>query len=666
MLTGRVAFAGETVSDVIARVLERAPEWSALPATTPGSIRRLLLRCLAKEPKERLRDIGDVRIELDATEEVLPGASDTAASAPAAIRSAATKWLPWIALAALAGGIGLWEIWRPTVPVAVEENPLAHAQFTRLTAWDGTEGAAEISPDGRFVVFISDHERPFDLWRSQLGTGEFVNLTEDMPPRPGPGSILRSFGFSGDGAEIWLPLSGGAVRMVVPMLMPLTGGTPRPFLGAGAAALSWSPDGERLVYMTISLDEGDSLSVADRTGTDARQIVAHQAKMHNHNPVWSPDGQWIYFARGMDPTDAMDVWRIRASGGAPERMTQQNAALNSLTPLDSRTLLYVARGKDWSGPWLWALDVETKVSRRVTIGVEQYSSVAASRDGRRVVATVANPTASLWRVPLRDPIADEDDVEPYPLPQPRSLAPRFGGTALFYLSTSGVGDGLWRAQNGQSFPVRKGADGALFEPPAVTRDGTQVAVVLRKEGRRRLVIMSADGTESRTLAASINIRGAADWSPDGRWMVTGGRDDQGEGLFKVPVEGGPVVRLAPGQAFNPVWSPGGSLIVYAALEAGQVPLLGVRPDGTPVEMPPVRVRPGGYRFLPDGTGVVYVPHMQSLDFWLLDLRTRTPRPLTSLEYQGTLQTFDITPDGRYIVFDRSRDNSNIVLIDLTK
>ena len=237
---------------------------------------------------------------------------------------------------------------------------------------------------------------------------------------------------------------------------------------------------------------------------------------------------------------------------------------------------------------------------------------------------------------------------------------------MFYLSTSGVGDGLWRAQDGQSFPVRKGADVALFEPPAVTRDGTQVAVVLRNEGRRRLVTMSADGTESRTLAASINVRGAADWSPDGRWMVTGGRDDQGEGLFKVPVEGGPAVRLVPGQAFNPVWTPDGSLIVYAALEAGQVPLLGVRPDGTPVEMPPVRVRPGGYRFLPGRTGVVYVPHMRSLDFWLLDLRTRTPRPLTSLEYQGSLQTFDITPDGKYIVFDRSRENSNIVLIDLTK
>ena len=75
MLTGRVTFAGETVSDSIAKILEREPEWSALPATTPASIRRLLLRCLAKDPKKRLRDIADVRIEIDAVEEVLPGSA---------------------------------------------------------------------------------------------------------------------------------------------------------------------------------------------------------------------------------------------------------------------------------------------------------------------------------------------------------------------------------------------------------------------------------------------------------------------------------------------------------------------------------------------------------------------------------------------------------------
>ena len=81
MLTGRVTFAGDTVSDSIAKILEREPDWSALPAATPAPIRRLLLRCLAKDPKQRLRDIGDARIEIDAIRRSAPGRSRRAGSA---------------------------------------------------------------------------------------------------------------------------------------------------------------------------------------------------------------------------------------------------------------------------------------------------------------------------------------------------------------------------------------------------------------------------------------------------------------------------------------------------------------------------------------------------------------------------------------------------------
>ena len=185
-------------------------------------------------------------------------------------------------------------------------------------------------------------------------------------------------------------------------------------------------------------------------------------------------------------------------------------------------------------------------------------------------------------------------------------------------------------------------------------------------------IMPADGTSIRTLAASIDIEGvpgqsAADWSPDGAWIVTGGRDAQGPALFKIPVDGDAPVRLVAGQAVNPVWSPDGNLIVYSGgFMTGQVTLLGVRPDGASVELPLVRIRQGGYRFLPSGTGLVYLPLRRSLDFWLLDLATKKTRQLTRLSDQGALRTFDITPDGKHIVFDRSRENSDIVLIDLPK
>jgi Tol biopolymer transport system component len=668
LLTARLAFPGATVQDTIAKILEREPDWSALPAETPEPVRRLLHRCLVKDPRERLRDIGDARIELRDLEHDRPTLSEPVATAT--IRtSRLTTWLRWAALvAALAAGLGAWGLRRP---VAEFDHPLANARFVPVTNWEGAEEGAEISPDGKFVAFLADHDGEFDIWLTQVGTGHFTNLTRDVPPLAPLGAIVRKLGFSGDGAEIWF---NPAARRPL-MMMPLTGGTPRAFLGAGVNTPAWSPDGTRLVYFGKPPDGDDPMYVADRTGANPRELLAPLKGFRRNNPAWSPDGQWIYFASGSEPQDETDinVWRVPASGGTPEPLTNQHAGVSFVAPIDARTLLYVARADDGSGPWLWALDAERKSAWRVPTGIDQYTSVAASRDGLRIVATVANPSGSLWRVPLLDRLADDRDAELYPLPVPtgRVLAPRFSRSSLFYLSARGTGDGLWKVQDGQAVHIWRNLDGLVSEPPAVSPDGRRVAVVVRQDGKRRLSIMSEDGTNARTVAESIEIQGAAgqgmvDWSPDGRWIVAGGRDAGGPALFKIPVDGGSPERLLNGTWVGPVWSPDGSLIVFAGRSlVGQVALRGVRPDGIPAELPDVRVRPGGYRFLPGGGGLVYLPDIHARDFWLLDLAAGRSRRLTQLGNLGTIQTFDITPDGKHIVFDRSRQNSNIVLIDRT-
>ena len=153
----------------------------------------------------------------------------------------------------------------------------------------------------------------------------------------------------------------------------------------------------------------------------------------------------------MSRAEEMDAWRIGSSGGEPEPLTQTGATVSSLAPLDARTMLYTARDDDGSGPWLWALDVDTKTTHRVSSGLEQYTWIAATADGRRLVASVASPRATLWSVPTLDRLVRARDAQPYPVPSVRALAPRVRGTSVFYLSA--LGDG----RRAVALPERTGA-----------------------------------------------------------------------------------------------------------------------------------------------------------------------------------------------------------------
>ena len=107
MLTGRRTFEGDTVSDTLASILKTDPDWSRLPADTPPNVRRLLRLCLQRDPKCRLRDIGDARLEIDA-----PGEP-----APAPQARTVFRWMPWAALSLLLSGAAVWG-WLRTPPAA--------------------------------------------------------------------------------------------------------------------------------------------------------------------------------------------------------------------------------------------------------------------------------------------------------------------------------------------------------------------------------------------------------------------------------------------------------------------------------------------------------------------------------------------------------------------
>ena len=362
MLAGQRPFRGKSpVETMHAIIHDPAPPL----AEQPPELDEILAKALAKDPKDRYQHAGDLALDLRRFAQAW--ASKSLLSMRGAAPAKGNKRLVTAVLLLGVAGAAWWVGHRGAVGSI--DNPLASAKFTRLTNFEGSESDAALSPDGKFAVFLSDRDGPLDILLTQVGSGRFVNLTQG---RLKGRKRVRTVGFSGDGSEIWL--EGQPVGRM--RIMPLMGGPLRPFLGERAVQAAWSPDGTRMVYHTDAA--GDPMFVADRTGANAKQIFVASPGVHNHFQAWSPDGEWIYFTHGFHATNEFDIWRIAASGGEPKQLTRHHNYVGYPTPIDQRTVLYVARDQDSSGPWLWALDVERGVTRRVAYGIEQYLSVAAS------------------------------------------------------------------------------------------------------------------------------------------------------------------------------------------------------------------------------------------------------------------------------------------------
>ena len=148
---------------------------------------------------------------------------------------------------------------------------------------------------------------------------------------------------------------------------------------------------------------GDPMFVTDAGRTsEGRRIFTAPAGLHAHYPRWSPDGRFIYFVEGSLP-DKLDIWRIRADGGAAQQITSHNGRVEHPVLLDARTLVYLASDPDGSGPWLYSIDVERRIPHKLASGVDRYTSLAASADGQHLVTTQARlrRTCGASRSPMR-------------------------------------------------------------------------------------------------------------------------------------------------------------------------------------------------------------------------------------------------------------------------
>ena len=622
-------------------------------------------RYIATVPGRGYRFVAEVA-SLSATE-ATPAPAPASTAAPRGVRLSMAVALVSAAVVGIAA-LAVYLMSSPGAPPR-SANPLDEAVITRFTDLEGSELDPAISPDGKLIAFLSDREGAYDVWVGSIAGGDFINVTRGRFARMHMDQ-LHTVGFNPDGTLVWFrAFERNEAGQDVPniWLVPVTGGAPRRFLD-NTTHLAWSPEGERLVYQEYT--PGDPLFVAAADGTGAHRIFVDEPGRHCHMVSWSPDGRYIYFVRGPHPTREMDVWRIPAKGGSAQRLTQHNARVGYPTPLDERTLLYTATTADDTAASLYAMDLTTLTTRRVSMGVEEYPTVSSGSGAsrKRLVATVSNPKSGLFTVPIAEAVMSESATQRLELPVAYAVSPRFGPDFVLYLSSRHGAHGLWKLAGGAVTALWRGEDGGVIGPPSVAADGSRIVFPVHKQGRHLLYSVRSDGSELRPLSSALDVLDAGSWSADGHSLAISGRDQAGSRIFKVAADGSAPLPLTQPVSLLPLWSPDGKFLIYSQSVNGPgYAVRAVTADGKAHAMPELWVPRGGdrYRFMPDGRAVVLLLEENGRqNFWLFNLRSGERRQLTDLAQEAAIRSFDVSRDGQQIVFDRIRDNADIVVIDL--
>jgi serine/threonine protein kinase len=637
MLTGRVAFTGKTVSDTLASILEREPDWSRLPATVPPSIRRLLERCLRKDRNERLRDIGDARTEI---------ADALSGRHPSSRRARLTAAL--ITLTAVALAIWFY-VTRTATPIT------SPSEYVKLTNMTDAALMPSVSPDGRLLAFKRSNDSfflaPGQIYVKVLPNGEAVRLTDSPRAKYGPvftpdGSRVAYTELTGEGPSVswdtWtVPVIGGTPTRLLPnasgltwlptqrvLFSEITGGLHMqivtstesraeshivysPALAIGMAHYSYaSPDlrSALIVEMgnTHSFDSPCRLAPLD--GRSAGRTVGPPGMCYS--AAWSPDGAWMYFAANV--SGQVHLWRQKVPNGTPEQITSGITEESGIGVAPDGRSLITSIGRRISAIWLHDAAGEHAITSEGSASDAEWSV-----DGTRVFYLDADTSAA--GNPYGTAPASELRVIDLRSGRTDSVLP---GTSItgYDISRDGRDVVFTTVEHGES-QVWAGPLNRSASPRRLARSADQVSfgahgtVVFRVAADKTNFLdrMSLDGTgRERILPTPIVEKDGV--SPDGEWVaavVPLASDDQRLAdplavpydTMAIPLRGGPMRKVCNGGCrvswsvdgrFLVVYS-GASHVIMLPIPSGRslpdLPQMGVSVGDVPNQFPNARTIP---------------------------------------------------------------------------
>jgi len=562
MLTGSMAFSGETVSDVLADVLRKDVDWSRLPANTPRSTRRLLERCLRKDRRRRLQTAADVRNEIeDAT---LEPEEKTQAAVPIAPRRGA--WIPWavvVVLLAIAGTLAV-PYFRP--PASAPE-----LRLDVLTPSTDDPTSFAVSPDGHSLVFAAAGDGPQRLW---------LRTMDSLTPQPLPGTEGGSFPF-------WSPNSKSIAFFATSKLMRVDVGGGLPQALTPVQSLRGGTWNAESVIVYSPSNSSPLVKIADTPGGKAA-LVTKMGKFQNSHryPSFLPNGrQFLFFAVGSSEVQGIYLGSLDSTDAT--LLTTSDTAGAYFESADGLGwLLFIRQGAlvgrrlDASKGILLGdpVVVADSVSSEPTFGTGAFSvsktGVVAYRSGTAVRRQLT------WFDRSGKPQGALGPAEGSGMAAP-SLSPD-GTRAAVFRSVQGNTDiYVFDAVRTNRFTF----DAGLDRYPLWSHDGRRILFDSNRKGRRQLYwgLSDRNGAEE-LLSESDEDKAPNDVSSDGRFLLyVSLSPDSGADLWVLPLNeqgkpGKPTAFLKTMfEERQGQFSPDGHWVAYQSNESGAGYEIYVRP-----------------------------------------------------------------------------------------
>jgi Tol biopolymer transport system component len=661
MLTGREAFGGDTTSDILASVIRAEPDWTRLPASVPPRVRELLRRCLQKNPKERLRDIGDARISI---EEALSGTPQEAVVLQAGtVQPVWRRLLPWAAGILLAGlaSAGVWEL-RPRGPV----GQIVHFSFAppagdSLVFLPSGHTSLAISPDGTNVAFRVWHGGTSQLYLRRMDQAE-ATLLKGAEDGGAPF-------FSPDGQ--WVGFFADSKLKKISVL----GGAPVTLCDApNARGGAWTPD-DTIIFAPSTVSGLMRVSATGGTPQPFTRLDSSKNETTHRWPQVLPGAKAVVYASGIEFNSATIAVASLRSGDA------KTLAIRGGYPR------YITGGymvfERQEGLYAVPFDLEKLEVTGSPFPVLQVQ--AAPQDG--VAGFAVSETGSLVYVPPGETITKlawvnrKGVLEPLEAPGRDYLLLRLtpdGKRVVMAIREKGFVD-IWTYDIGRGTLTRLTFGAGDNFSPVFSPDGQRIAFLRLKDAKFSILAKPADGSGSEeTLLPPQSVRSSpTSWSPDGKFLAYVQIDRTGKReIWVLPLEGErkpQPVLASQFDNYTAIFSPDGRFLAYMSDENGRDEVY-VMPFGNGsakwqistngTSGGPVWERDGKQLFYPESRNIMGVDIATQPTF-----HASTPRVILPAKAMGNLPSgplgFNVSPDGqRFLIRQQSNEGAQSTEINV--